>query len=146
MLERRRRRRVALVVGNEPIALNQFKERYYDPGLLAKILGFNKEKLRDVQAFKNVALYPDIELRQPTAENPTLGIKLTSRGGGIGRVVVSLNGKELTRMPVEKTVIPDARTAELSMDLAGHPYLIPGEKNVIEVKAYNAEDISRAGA
>ena len=31
------------VVGNEPIALAQLKERYYDPGLLAKYMGFNKE-------------------------------------------------------------------------------------------------------
>ena len=46
------------VVGNEPIALNQLKERYYDPGLLAKHLGFNKEPLRDVAAFTDVQALP----------------------------------------------------------------------------------------
>jgi WD40 repeat protein len=38
------------VVGDEPIALSRFKERYNDPGLLAKKLGFNKEPLRKVAA------------------------------------------------------------------------------------------------
>ena len=32
------------VVGNKPVALEQFKERAYEPGLLAKLLGFNMER------------------------------------------------------------------------------------------------------
>ena len=84
------------VVGNEPIALNQLKERYYDPGLLAKYMGFKKEPLRDVAAFKDVKLFPEVKLAAPTAEKQKLGIELVNRGGGIGRVVVKVNGKELT--------------------------------------------------
>ena len=61
------------VVGNEPIALNQLKERYYDPGLLAKYMGFKKEPLRDVAAFKEVKLYPEVKLAAPTAEKPVAG-------------------------------------------------------------------------
>src|SRR5262249_7172737 len=38
------------VVGNEPVALKQLKRYYYEPGLLAKCLGFNKQPLRPVEA------------------------------------------------------------------------------------------------
>jgi WD40 repeat protein len=36
------------VIGNEPISLDQLKDRYYDPLLLAKYRGLNKEPLRQV--------------------------------------------------------------------------------------------------
>jgi hypothetical protein len=127
------------VVGNERIALSQLKEHYYEPGLLAKVMGFNKEPLRDVKAFKCVALFPAIELDKPTAKDPNLGIKLTNRGGGIGKVVVLINGKEMKADARGERVDPAAKTAELSIDVKGHPYLIPGKKNRIEVKVYNAE-------
>jgi hypothetical protein len=38
------------VAGNEIIPLKQLKEERYDPGLLAKHMGFNKEPLRPLQA------------------------------------------------------------------------------------------------
>ena len=79
------------VVGNEPIALAQFKERYYDPGLLAKHLGFSKEPLREVGGFADPKLFPAVEMTGPTADEPKLIVRLTDRGGGIGRVVVKLS-------------------------------------------------------
>jgi WD40 repeat protein len=127
------------MVGHEPIALSQLKARYYEPGLLSKILGFNKEPIRDVQAFRQVALYPAIELRKPERGSPNLGIQLTNRGGGIGKVVVLINGKEMAADARGDNVIPHSKTAELTVDITNHPYLIPGHKNRIEVKAYNAE-------
>src|SRR5205823_3383662 len=36
------------IVGFEVISLNQLKERYYEPNLLPKLLGYNKEPLRDI--------------------------------------------------------------------------------------------------
>jgi hypothetical protein len=33
------------------IELEQLKERYYEPGLLAKIMGFDKDELRNVSRF-----------------------------------------------------------------------------------------------
>ena len=36
------------VVGERPLPLKQFKDQYYDPGLLAKLMGHNKEPLRAV--------------------------------------------------------------------------------------------------
>jgi uncharacterized protein YjiK len=46
------------VVGLEVISLNQLKERYYEPNLLPKLLGYNKEPLRDISAFAEVKLPP----------------------------------------------------------------------------------------
>jgi hypothetical protein len=62
---------------------------------------------------------------------------LTDRGGGIGRVQVLLNGKEIAS---------DARTGaprstegklDLAVDLSAQPFLMPGEENTVEVRAYN---------
>lgn len=39
------------VVGTEAIDLEQLKERYYDPGLLAKLMGFSQDPLRSVKNF-----------------------------------------------------------------------------------------------
>ncbi len=132
------------VVGNEPIALAQLKERYYEPGLLAKYLGFNKEPLREVESFAAPKLYPDVRLTAPLKGQTTVGVTLTNRGGGIGRVVVLVNGKELTADARAPGQDPDARSLQLEIDLANDPRLRPGEKNRIEVQAYNAEGYLRS--
>ena len=119
------------VVGNEPIALNQLKERYYDPGLLAKYMGFNKEPLRKVEAFRDVALFPTAKLGQPSADLK-LPIDLANRGGGIGKVQVFVNGKELLADARGPATDPKAKEAKLTVDLANAPSLKPGEDNNID--------------
>jgi WD40 repeat protein len=132
------------VVGDEPIALAQLKDRYYDPGLLAKHMGFNREVLREVAAFEAPKLFAAAEVTAPTAKDSHLRIKLTERGGGIGKVVVLVNGKEVTADARDGAVAPDAKEASLSLDLAADPRLKPGEANTIEVYAYNAEGYLRS--
>jgi WD40 repeat protein len=132
------------VVGLEPVALNQLKERYYDPGLLAKYLGRNKEPFREVKDLGNPKLYPDVQVIEPTRDNPRLTIKLTNRGGGIGRVVVKLNGKEITADARPMDARPEARTMEITLDLTNNPLLKRGGRNVIEVQAFNAEGYLRS--
>ena len=127
------------VVGLEPIDLEQLKERYYEPGLLQKVLGYDPEPLRDVEAFTHVDLYPEIDLDAPDPDDPSLGISLTNRGGGIGRVTVLINGKEIHADARGPSPDPDASQLTLDVDLSDHPYLIPGQENTITVKAYNAE-------
>lgn len=127
------------VLGNEPVALHQLKERYYEPRLLAKVAGFDPEPLRDVHVFADVGLFPAVQLTPPTAAAPTLGIRLTNRGGGIGRVVVQVNGKELTADARRPGTQFDAAQVELQVDLSEDPRLVPGQPNTIEVHAFNAE-------
>jgi hypothetical protein len=44
----------------EVIELEQLKERYYEPGLLSKVLGYGDQAIRDVAPLKQIALYPEV--------------------------------------------------------------------------------------
>jgi hypothetical protein len=135
------------VIGNEPIELSQLKTRYYEPGLLAKKLGFDSKPLRSVERLANPKLYPLVELSPPKPDQPKLGISLSSRGGGIGRVVVRINGQELT--PDARAPGQDPNTIALTLEVPlppDQPLLIPGQPNRIEVEAYNAEGFLRSRA
>lgn len=126
------------VVGLDAIALNQLKERYYEPGLLAKILGFKKEPLRDVRAFRDVKLYPKVQVQAPALGSTQLNINLTDLGGGIGKVRVLVNGKEIASDARGPNPNKEAKILKLKVDLAGAA-LIPGQMNKVQVIAWNAE-------
>lgn len=133
------------VVGNEPIDLAQLKERYYEPGLLAERLGLNPEPPRDVESFTSPKLFPAVALAPPNPNEPTLAIDLTNQGGGIGRVVVRINGKEFMADARGAGHDADARSLALRLPLPpDQPLLIPGRPNKIEVEAYNAEGYLRS--
>lgn len=131
------------VAGLEPIALSQLRDRYWEPGLLAKIMGFNDEPLRtDVEALTHVHLYPEVSLNHPTADQGRLLVTLTNRGGGIGPVVVKVNGSDAVedarpRGPLDA----DAETLTIPIELTAvaRDRLAPGDDNKIEVIASNAE-------
>lgn len=126
------------VVGLEPIELRQLKERYYDPGLLAKYLGYNKDPLRKAEVFKDVKLFPAAKFAEP-AKDGKLAIDLTNRGGGIGKIQVFVNGRELLADARGPTFDPKAETAKLTVDLANAPSLQPGQENIVEVVTWNAD-------
>jgi WD40 repeat protein/uncharacterized caspase-like protein len=129
------------VVGLEAIALNQLKERYYEPRLLAKKMGYNDEPLRRVASFSEPGLFPKVITKLVDTQNPQLQITLINRGGGIGRTAVWLNGKEVEADARKGIVDPNSQKAILPpISLAGHPYMLAGRENVIEVRAYNAEN------
>jgi len=123
--------------GFEIFELAQLKDRYYEPGLLQKILGFNEEPVRDVTKMDKLDLYPEISLNQP--ENGLLKIDLANRGGGIGPVKIFINGKEIAADARGEGSDPDAEELNISLDLKDHPFLKPGTENIIEVKAANGE-------
>jgi WD40 repeat protein len=134
------------VVGLTPIGIEQLKERYYDPGLLAKIMGFNKEPLRTVPPFEAAAvkLPPSVELSlpSPASASSTLATalaRLTDEGGGIGRVRVRLNGKELLAdASAQLRPAVDGKARELRLALPGDR-LLPGT-NTLDVMAFNADN------
>ena len=116
------------VVGLEVIDLDQLKERYYEPGLLQKVMGFNKGSLSDVSALNSVALYP--EIKAAIADN-TLNIQLQVRSGGMGKLSLFINNKQVSEdlNPVGKT--------SLSVDLKAYDkFYLPGS-NTIRLRAYN---------
>lgn len=88
--------------GLEPIALSQLKAQFYEPGLLAKLLGQDSEPPRAVPNLDDLRLFPQVAVTSRPNAPLSLDIELTERDeGGIGRVFVSINGKQvLTRRGV----------------------------------------------
>ncbi|MBK6997265.1 MAG: hypothetical protein IPH31_20970 [Lewinellaceae bacterium] len=80
------------VLGMEVIELEQLKERYYEPGLLGKLMGFSSGELRNVAAFDNVALYPEIKA---SIEKNQLKVSLTERSGGMGKLYLFVGAKQM---------------------------------------------------
>lgn len=68
----------------EVIELLQMKERYYDPGLLQKLLGFSIRPLRSVVGLEQVDLYPKAyaDIRDVHGENISLHGQLSTQGNG----------------------------------------------------------------
>ncbi|MGH9971214.1 MAG: caspase family protein [Pyrinomonadaceae bacterium] len=129
-------------VGNEIIGLEQLKERYYEPGLLAKILGFNHEPLRDVSKFENPRLGPDVGYDPLAKGSSNLTVSLTNRGGGIGRVQVFVNGKEFLADARDEKLKqnPNVEGATLKIDLSKATGAITGKDNDVRVVAWNVEN------
>lgn len=122
--------------GLEALDVAQFKGFFWDPGLLQKLLGTSKEKKRDVPSLASLKLYPEASLKLDEKGSVTIGLEARD-DGGIGRVVVSVNGKEiLTKAGVGYFKV----SAE---DLK--PYLLPenrltkGQGNIVSVRASNSE-------
>ncbi|MBM4342769.1 MAG: caspase family protein [Deltaproteobacteria bacterium] len=88
-------KRMQWLVGSEFVAFEQLKQRYYDPGLLAKVLGLRTDAPREVPVLGDVGLFPSVEFLGPIDDRGRLKVRVTDRGGGIGRIQVFLNGKEL---------------------------------------------------
>ncbi|MBL7797489.1 MAG: caspase family protein [Saprospiraceae bacterium] len=108
------------VVGMEVVPLEQLKSRYWDPHLLAKVMGFSEEERLKAPALTNVNLYPDIKAR---IENDQLKVELTAQGsGGLGKLSLFVNGKQL---------LEDAnpgKKSSLSIDLKPYwGWCFPGE-------------------
>lgn len=128
------------MVGGERIDLEQLKERYYEPGLLAKI--FKGEPLRDVSKFENPKLNPEVKYEPPARGSSTLVVSLTNRGGGIGRVQVLINDKEFLADARDDKLKqnPNVTQATLNIDLSSAPGTVSGEENKIRVQAWNVEN------
>ncbi len=125
------------VLGDEVIGLDQLKARYYEPGLLPRLLGRSTEALRDVAALDGLAPAPAVSAT--LGDDDRLVVRLENRGGGIGRVVVRVNGREIAGDARGEEVAADAEEAEIEVPLRGWPGVRPGEANRVEVVAYNGE-------
>jgi WD40 repeat protein len=130
------------VAGNDVIELGQLKHRFYSPGLLARI--WRGETLPPLNAsLKNVGLVPGIEMRPPAPSSMQATVRLTNRSGGIGKVIVKVNGRELSTAISSQAFNPNAKTAEVQLDLSAAT-LSPTGKNVIEVFAENGDGVVRS--
>lgn len=128
------------IVNQEVIELEQLKERYYEPGLLAKILGYSQEPLRSVAGLDTVGLYPLVTLNLDTLKN-ILHIKLDERNGGVGKVSVFVNGKEIVEDANPPKGGSNVRAKEFSIDLELYErFFLPDTLNFVSVRAYSADN------
>jgi WD40 repeat protein/uncharacterized caspase-like protein len=128
--------------GLEVIALDQLKERYYEPGLLSKIMGFNPEKPREADRMSQVELYPSITAS--VDGNLRLTIHLTDRGGGFGVTPVSLNGTEIIAdaRPLGASNSDGSMTIPIDLQ-AFRSYVVAGD-NVVTVSTFNSAHYLRS--
>ncbi len=125
------------LLNGEVVDVEQLKDTYYEPNLMAKLVGFIDEELRKPKQLSDLGIYPAFEIQHPNLNNGLLGINLTNKGGGIGKVVLVINGKEVSN-DVRDISDGDAQKMGISYDIKGHPYLKNGI-NTIEIKAYNKD-------
>lgn len=123
------------MVGLEVVELAQLKERYYEPGLLARVIGLDRTALRRVEGIEDQAkaLYP--KLIEASINGDIVNVRLEKRSGGLGNTVVLLDGK------IE--IIPDAnpeRRESFGIDLSKYAeYFYPDSANHLSLIFYNAD-------
>lgn len=126
-----------LLIRRQSVSLAQIKETAWDPGLLAKRLGWNPEPLRPIADIENLGPSPLVAIKAPTAAGAAT-LTLDDQGGGIGRVRVLVNGKEIDA----PSASVDGRVA---LDLSNAP-IRPGEMNTLEATVWNsAGDLASRG-
>lgn len=117
------------------INLDQYKNTFYEPFLLPRILGIKDDPLPR-KNIADVELHPEVEYKHPNLNNGRLGVNLRDQGGGIGRLVIIINGKEVSRESRKERM---GDNLEFEYQISGHPYLKPAELNVVTIKAYNQD-------
>jgi WD40 repeat protein/uncharacterized caspase-like protein len=134
------------VRNNEPIALGQLKEHFYEPRLLDKLLGFNAEPVRKVK--RDVAeLKPAPKVAAPSldAKKKQMTVKVGDGGGGVGRVQVFVNNKEVRAEVRTDKVDPKTGEAEVVVDLSKVATL-RGKGDEVRVVAWNKDgDLASRG-
>ena len=132
------------VVGQEIIELDQLKERYYEPGLLAKTLGFSTDWLRSVDRLDSVELFPAVSLSLDSTQH-RLRIALSPRSGGVGKLSIFVNGKEIIEDAVAGKAAGITRdtTITIALDTFSR-YFLSSEPNAVAVRVYNRENWLRS--
>ena len=135
---------LAWVIGGEGYRLDQLRAHYYDPGLLAKVLGFRSEPQRAVPPLSDVRPPPKVRLDGPTADGQ-LQIQLEDRGAGVGRVTIRLNGSDASSA-VHAACPELTRTLRCQVDLSTQPTWVPGQPNKVQASAADASETVRSRA
>ncbi len=87
------RKMLYLVCGTEIIDLDQFKEIGWQPGLAARITGFDKEPLQENNLSKLIVCNVSPLVKSQGLQNGAYQFQITERDGGLGVVQVIVNGK-----------------------------------------------------
>ncbi|MFY0686917.1 MAG: caspase family protein [Cyclobacteriaceae bacterium] len=123
--------------GGVIMALDQMKQHYYEPDLLPRLLGLKDEPLPVRKPVEEVKPFPELQIKHPNKNNGLLGVSVVDNGGGIGRIEIFINNKEVSRE------IPGVNhrsgNLEVNYEVAGHPFLKESSLNTVTIKAFNEE-------
>ncbi len=119
--------------GLERIGLELLKNRYYEPGLVSKVMGLVEGGVRDVTRPKEEALFPLIQ--SAVIEGDKLQVRLEERKGGIGKVMLMLNGN----IKLDDNINPKAKSS-FEADLTPYAaFLIPDSVNQLSIRTFNQD-------
>ncbi len=128
-------------LGKDIVDLAQLEHGYYEPGLVAKLLGFNGEPIsRRSLGLADASPCPEVTCEPPGKDDAILIMKVKDRGGGIGRVEVKLNGRLLDSELVPRGSNPNAPEELIVVDLSRQPR-IEGGQNVISIRAFEKNNL-----
>ncbi|MGB4970109.1 MAG: caspase family protein [Saprospiraceae bacterium] len=118
------------IVDLEVVDLDQLKEKYYQPGLLAGSLGILNIEFRDVSNFGSIELVPKIEAN---FQNDTdIEVNIEVRKGGMGKLGLFINDRE-----VNENVNPENKT-KLIINLNPYQKYLAVDSNQISLRVYSA--------
>src|SRR5262249_7003518 len=128
------------------IDLDQLADRFTEPDLLPRMLGFTDTPIQDVSNASPVRLYPRIEFFDPQPVGSAARVRAINCGGGIGRTVVYLNNTEVISDARSSASEADASEMTLDIDVSASPVLNRDGRNLAAIKAYNTDEslVSRA--
>jgi WD40 repeat protein len=126
------------VAGDAVIDLGQLKQRFYTPGLLARVVGGGITP--NVATIRNIPIPPEVEPASVAPGTLNLPVTITNRGGGIGRVVVRVNGREIPASIQGQTIDAAAKQARVTVHLS-EAIPRPDGANSVEINAFDKEDL-----
>ena len=126
------------VAGDAVIDLGQLKQRFYTPGLLARVVGGGTTP--NVATIQNIPIPPEVEPASISPGALSLPLTITNRGGGIGRVVVRVNGREIPSSIEANSIDAAAKQAHVTVHL-DQAVAQPDGANRVEINAFDKEDL-----
>lgn len=141
---------VSWEVGKQEIELDKFSERYYEPGLLAKVLIGERDFINKKPAVveQGIALPPKVQpvLQQhaPIISKPTqLNVAVLDQGGGIENINVFHNGKALDMQSAQISEKTSDGKAQKSLTID----IVPTDgPNTVKAVATNTQGIESESA
>jgi WD40 repeat protein len=129
--------------GLETIAVEQLKDQFFEPGLLAKLLGVDPEEQRPVPSLAALKLYPELTV----SKSPDgLRVSIEDRDeGGVGTLRAWVNGK-LVHSRNNPPGFFELETSIFERYLLPQSFLPEGQGNLVRVSVTNkAGDLESPG-
>jgi WD40 repeat protein len=124
---------------NRVIELTELKDNYYTPNLLARVI--KVERMPEVKGLDTVPAPPEVSIASSyNQQSHSVALSITNQGGGVGRLVVSVNDRQVAVLehPVNERAAARTSTAgtEVTVNLAAAT-IKPGE-NTMSAYAFDA--------